>query len=169
MEPDDGITEYPDTLLVVYEYVPLASEKVYDDPLIAPESTPLLRFTYHVVPEGNPVSVNATEYSAVLVVASIMLIVPEPSFVTYTYPLLESKELIGTVEQFFDKISVVAITLHGSLKVGDIIEIGTEDESVRQKVASMQIDKNYVEEASSGDSVGIKPNTVWILAVLHTR
>ncbi len=68
----------------------------------------------------------------------------------------QSKELIGTVEQFFDKISVAAIILQGSLKVGDIIEIGTDEEAVRQRVASMQIDRKDVEEASSGDSVGIK-------------
>ncbi|MGC8538178.1 MAG: translation elongation factor-like protein [Candidatus Micrarchaeia archaeon] len=68
----------------------------------------------------------------------------------------QSKELIGTVEQFFEKISVAAIRLQGSLKVGDIIEIGTEEEAVRQKVASMQIDRKDVEEAFAGDSVGIK-------------
>ena len=68
----------------------------------------------------------------------------------------QSKELIGTVEQFFDKISVAAITLQGSLRVGDIIEIGTEEEAIRQKVASMQINRKDVKEAYSGDSVGIK-------------
>ena len=62
IEPDDDDTEYPDTLLVVYEYVPLASEKEYDVPVIAPESIPLLRLTYHVVPEDNPDSVNITVY-----------------------------------------------------------------------------------------------------------
>ena len=68
----------------------------------------------------------------------------------------QSKELIGTVEQFFDRISVAAIALQGNLKVGDIIEIGTDEEAVRQVVASMQIDRKDVEEAFSGDSVGVK-------------
>lgn len=67
-----------------------------------------------------------------------------------------SKSPIGTVEGFYDKISVAAIRLTGSLKVGDIIEIGTEDDAVRQRVSSMQINREDVEEAREGDSVGIK-------------
>lgn len=67
-----------------------------------------------------------------------------------------NKVLIGSVEQFFDKISVVAIKLTGNLKVGDIIEIGSEDDAIRQRVSSMQIDRVNVEEANDGDSIGIK-------------
>ena len=74
IEPDDDDTEYPDTLLVVYEYVPLVNENVYDVPVIAPESTPLLRLTYHVVPEGNPDSVNVTVYLLTDVVVGVNVI-----------------------------------------------------------------------------------------------
>ena len=63
---------------------------------------------------------------------------------------------IGTVEQYFSGIGVVAIKLSGRLAVGQIIEIGTEDEAVRQRVSSMQIDRADVQEASGGDSVGVK-------------
>ncbi len=63
---------------------------------------------------------------------------------------------IGSVERFFDKISVVAISLRGSLKVGDVIEIENDEYAVRQRVSSMQIDGKDVQEASAGDSVGIK-------------
>ncbi len=66
------------------------------------------------------------------------------------------KILIGMVEGFFDKISVVAIHLNDELKVGDIIEIGTDEDAIRQKVLSMQIDRQDVETAYNGDSVGIK-------------
>jgi putative protease len=68
----------------------------------------------------------------------------------------QARVLVGTVEGFFDKIGVVAIRLSGTLKVGDVIEIGTEEEAVRQRVLSMQINREDVEEASEGDSVGIK-------------
>ncbi len=68
----------------------------------------------------------------------------------------QNKVAIGTVEDFFDKISVVAIKLNGNLKVGDVIEIGDEEEAVRQKIISMQINRENVEEAGDGDSVGIK-------------
>ena len=75
MEVDDGDTEYPDTLLTVYEHVQFGKENVIvpdvDDSLVP------LSVTDHDVPDGNPDSVNVTEYSAVLVFAPIMLIVPE--------------------------------------------------------------------------------------------
>lgn len=67
-----------------------------------------------------------------------------------------TKSLIGTVEHFFDKINVVAIKLSAPLKVGDVIEIGDEESAVREKISSMQINRQDVEIASEGDSVGIK-------------
>jgi hypothetical protein len=66
------------------------------------------------------------------------------------------KELIGRVERFFDKIDVVAIKLDAPLSVGDIIEIGTYEDAVRQRVTSMQIDRVDVHDAGKGDSVGVK-------------
>jgi translation elongation factor EF-1alpha len=67
-----------------------------------------------------------------------------------------AKELVGTTEHYYKNIGVVAIRLEGNLKVGDIIEIGDEEEAVRLKVSSMQIDRKDVNWAHSGDSVGIK-------------
>ena len=66
------------------------------------------------------------------------------------------REQIGMVEQFFDKLMVAAVTLTGDLHVGDIIEIGTEEEAIRQRVESMQIERKDVSAASDGDDVGIK-------------
>ncbi|HVA83210.1 MAG TPA: hypothetical protein VNF06_03540 [Candidatus Aquilonibacter sp.] len=68
------------------------------------------------------------------------------------------KMLIGTVEGFFSKINVVAIKLSSPLKVGDTIEIGDEESSVKQRISSMQIDRQDVSEAAAGESVGIKLN-----------
>ena len=61
-EPDGDETEYPETLLTVYEYVPLERENEYDVPVIGPEFIPLDKLTYHAIPDGNPDSVNDTEY-----------------------------------------------------------------------------------------------------------
>lgn len=66
------------------------------------------------------------------------------------------KVLVGVVDHFFDRISVAAIKLEGTLRVGDTIEIGDDEEAIRQKVSSMQIDRKDVSEASAGDSVGIQ-------------
>ncbi|MDE1860680.1 MAG: hypothetical protein KGH72_03085 [Candidatus Micrarchaeota archaeon] len=73
-------------------------------------------------------------------------------------PAAGSKVLVGTVEQFFDKINVAAITLRLGLKVGDTIEIVSGDDAIRQKVSSMQINREDVIEAGEGDDVGIKVN-----------
>lgn len=63
---------------------------------------------------------------------------------------------IGEVANFYEKISVVAIDLTAPLKVGDTIELESENDVIRQKVISMQIERVDVDEASKGDSVGIK-------------
>ncbi|MEM3753564.1 MAG: hypothetical protein QXM58_00805 [Candidatus Micrarchaeaceae archaeon] len=68
----------------------------------------------------------------------------------------QNKILVGRVEHFYDKISVVAVRLEKPLKVGDIIEIGTDEEAVRQHITSMQINRRDVNEAGVGDDVGIK-------------
>jgi len=69
---------------------------------------------------------------------------------------LGKRTLIGRVINFYGKISVAAIDLTGSLKIGDTIEIENEEGAIRQKVLSMQINKKDVEEASEGDSVGVR-------------
>ena len=68
----------------------------------------------------------------------------------------QGKILIGTVAQYFEKIGVAAIRLTADLNVGDVIEIGNEEEAIRQRVDSMQIDRKDVGSASEGDDVGVK-------------
>ena len=72
MEPDDDDTEYPDTLLTVYEYVPFGSVNVIvpdvDDSLVP------LSVTDHDVPDGNPDSVNVTVYLLTDVVVGVNVI-----------------------------------------------------------------------------------------------
>jgi hypothetical protein len=69
---------------------------------------------------------------------------------------VKEKPLIGRVEKYFSKINVVAILLEKDLKIGDLIEIGDGEESVQAIVSSMQIERVDVQEASEGDSVGIR-------------
>ncbi|MGC8587183.1 MAG: hypothetical protein ACP5K9_02770 [Candidatus Micrarchaeia archaeon] len=69
---------------------------------------------------------------------------------------VQEKVRIGVVERFYDKLGVAAIRLEGELSIGDTIEIGDESASIRQKVESMQINRNDVQSAEAGDDVGIK-------------
>ncbi|MBS3108319.1 translation elongation factor-like protein [Candidatus Woesearchaeota archaeon] len=68
---------------------------------------------------------------------------------------MEEKE-IGIVKDFFVNVSVAAIELSDTIKVGDKIHIKGHTTDIIQKVDSMQINRKEIKEASSGDSVGIK-------------
>ncbi|MGC8572082.1 MAG: hypothetical protein ACP5LH_02270 [Candidatus Micrarchaeia archaeon] len=66
-----------------------------------------------------------------------------------------AKKFIGIIEKYFSKLGVVAIKLEDSVSIGDIIEIGNEEEAIRQKITSMQINRKNVTSANKGDSIGI--------------
>ena len=66
-------------------------------------------------------------------------------------------EEIGRITHYFTKISVGVIEISkGSLKVGDKIRIKGATSDFKQKVASMQIEHEKVEEAKAGQSIGLK-------------
>jgi len=63
---------------------------------------------------------------------------------------------VGEVSHYFGNISVAAIKLEASLKVGDEIRIVGYTTDFTETVDSMQIDNDAVEEAGAGDEIGIK-------------
>lgn len=65
-------------------------------------------------------------------------------------------EVIGEVFTYFSKVSVAGIKLSGTLKVGDKIRIKGHTTDIEMKVDSMQIEREEVQEAKTGDSIGIK-------------
>jgi len=66
-------------------------------------------------------------------------------------------EEIGVVEHYFAKINVAAIKItNGKLKIGDTIAIKGSTTDFEQKVESMEIDRQKIEEANAGDEIGIK-------------
>lgn len=67
-----------------------------------------------------------------------------------------AEEKVGEVVKFFGKISVAAITLSGTLKVGETIRFIGHTTDFSQKVDSMQIENQSVETANAGDDIGIK-------------
>ena len=67
------------------------------------------------------------------------------------------EEKIGVVEHFFTHISVAAIRItDGELKVGDTIHIVGAHTDFKQRIDSMEIDRNPVQVVKPGDDVGIK-------------
>jgi selenocysteine-specific translation elongation factor len=67
-----------------------------------------------------------------------------------------AEELIGTVSHWFSKVGVAGIDLTGRLAVGDRIHILGHTTDFEQEIGSMQIERQDVQEAGAGDSVGIK-------------
>jgi selenocysteine-specific translation elongation factor len=66
------------------------------------------------------------------------------------------EEEIGTVSAFFAKPVVAGIDLKATLKIDDEIHIKGHTADFECVVGSMQIQNVNVEEAKTGDSVGIK-------------
>ncbi len=63
---------------------------------------------------------------------------------------------VGTVSDFFAHPVVAGVTLTAALKVGDRIHIRGHTTDMELVVESMEIDRANVQEASAGDSIGIK-------------
>ena len=63
---------------------------------------------------------------------------------------------IGVVTRYFGKISVAAIMLTGTLKVGARIRIQGTTTDFEQDVDSLEIDRKPIEQATSGQEIAIK-------------
>jgi putative protease len=69
---------------------------------------------------------------------------------------MEEKK-VGVVIKFFGKIGVAAIMITDEgLKVGDTVHFQGHTTDFTQKVESMQIENQNVEEAAPGADIGIK-------------
>ncbi|MBI4300191.1 MAG: translation elongation factor-like protein [Chloroflexi bacterium] len=66
------------------------------------------------------------------------------------------EEEIGVVSDYFSHVVVAGIDLNAPLKVGDRIHIKGHTTDLEMPVDSMQIDRQNVQEAKPGDSIGIK-------------
>lgn len=63
---------------------------------------------------------------------------------------------VGTITHYFDKIGVAVVELSDSLSVGETIRITGNGGDFTQKVESMQIEHEQIENAKKGDTVGMK-------------
>lgn len=63
---------------------------------------------------------------------------------------------IGQITHYFDPINVAALILTEPLCVGDTIHILGHSTDFKQKVTSLQIEHQDVDEAKPGDDVGMK-------------
>lgn len=68
----------------------------------------------------------------------------------------EEEKLIGKITHYFSKIGVAVIELVDNLKVGDTIRVVGGETDFNQTIDSMEIDRQKINEAKKGDSVGLK-------------
>lgn len=66
------------------------------------------------------------------------------------------EEKVGDVTHFFTGLSVGIVDLSGDLEVGDKIHFKGATTDFEQTIESMEIDHEQVEEAGSGDKIGVK-------------
>ena len=65
---------------------------------------------------------------------------------------------VGDVSHYYTNIGVAVVDLVSTMKVGDKIMVKGATTEFTQMVRSMQIMHEAVEEASAGDSIGLKMN-----------
>src|SRR3989338_6643267 len=63
---------------------------------------------------------------------------------------------IGVVTHYFTNIGVAVIKLNGTLRIGDEIHVKGATSDFRQRVESMQIEHDKIQEAKAGQSIGLK-------------
>jgi len=68
----------------------------------------------------------------------------------------EEGKLIGKITHYFDKAGAAVVELSGALKTGDEIRIAGGEVDFTQSAESMQIERQPVNSAKSGDSIGLK-------------
>lgn len=64
-------------------------------------------------------------------------------------------QAIGTVTHYFGHLSVAAVTLTDTLRIGDRIHIHGHTTDFEQSVDSMEVDHAKVESARPGDDVAL--------------
>ena len=68
----------------------------------------------------------------------------------------DEAQAIGTVSHYFGHLSVAAVTLTDTLRVGDRIHIRGHTTDVQQTVDSMEVEHAKVESAGPGDDVALQ-------------
>lgn len=67
----------------------------------------------------------------------------------------KSEKHVGSVEHYYPKAGAAAVKLDADLKVGDTIHIKGHSDDYTEKVTSMQLDHEPIQEGHAGESVGV--------------
>ncbi|OHA70046.1 MAG: hypothetical protein A3H01_02410 [Candidatus Wildermuthbacteria bacterium RIFCSPLOWO2_12_FULL_40_9] len=67
----------------------------------------------------------------------------------------ETGKLIGKIAHYFDKIGVAVIDASDTIKIGDTIRVIGGEVDFTQQVESMELDRQKIDMAKTGDSFGM--------------
>jgi translation elongation factor EF-Tu-like GTPase len=70
--------------------------------------------------------------------------------------MADEGKLIGEISHYFGNIGVAVINLSDTLEDGDEIRIVGGETDFTQAVSSMEVDREKIQKAKKGDSVGLK-------------
>lgn len=69
----------------------------------------------------------------------------------------EDGKMVGEITHYFPHVSAAVVKVKSPVKVGDKIKIVFPNgDGFEQEVTSLQIDRQEIEEAKSGDEIGLK-------------
>lgn len=63
---------------------------------------------------------------------------------------------VGRVVHYFGKLGVAVVELSGDLKEGDAVHVKGAHTDFQQRVESLQLEHENVQQAKAGQSVGLK-------------
>lgn len=65
--------------------------------------------------------------------------------------------LVGKVTHYYDKLGVAIVAVENqSLKIGDMVKFSGHDQEFSQKLESMQVEHQTINEAKPGMIIGVK-------------
>ena len=67
-----------------------------------------------------------------------------------------TKDLLGKVIHYYDKIGVAVLKLKKPLKVGDLVKFIKSDNEFQQTIESMQLEHKSVSKGKAGDEIAVK-------------
>jgi hypothetical protein len=82
---------------------------------------------------------------------------PPPGAIPPVEEPATNEEALGTVTHYYSHLNVVVVQLNkGTLRTGDMIRIKGHSTDFTQKVESMEYEHQHIDQASAGQSVGLK-------------
>ena len=69
-------------------------------------------------------------------------------------------KVLGKISHYYDRIGVAVVDVESTLKLGDRVLIKRGKKELKQKIASLQVNRTTIKSANAGETVGLKVDAV---------